>query len=190
MRKMILVRRFGLFCAGTLATIGCSSSNSQASIPEALTLIAIEPSDFVAAGACSTRLQSYVATLFDDTGPSGILDSGVSAGPFLIASSPAKACDQATVFANVVAGHAYAVELQGYSQPASDLKPAYISDITAGAGSSAMLLTADSSYAAPLWTAACSGWTDNAGNRQPGYCFQNMTVTLRDCTKLGVIPTQ
>jgi hypothetical protein len=158
--------------------LGCSSSNSQALVLESQTLVAVEPADFVDDGTCGKQLKTYVATLFDDTGPTGLSDAGVSSGRFLVASSPPKPCSEATVFSRVIAGHAYSVELQGYQQPASDLSPAY-------SGSSAMLLNTDSSYVAPFWTATCHGWTDNDGMVQPGYSYGNATVTLHECTKLG-----
>ncbi len=182
MCKVKLVRWFGRLCICIPTTLGCSSSNSQATLPEAQTLVGIEATDFVAEGTCGTQLQSYVATLFDDTGPAGISDAGVSSGRFLVAISAARSCDQATVFSNVIASHAYDVELQGYKQRASDLYSAYIS---ANSGSSAMLLRSDSSYVAPQWTASCHGWTDDEGNAHPGYAYLNVTVTLRECTKFG-----
>ena len=165
--------------------LGCSSSNSQALVLEAQTLVAVEPADFVDDGTCGTQLKTYVATLFDDTGPIGVSDAGVSSERFMVASSPPKPCSEATVFSRVISGHAYSVELQGYQQPASDLTPAYVTDRINNSGSSAMLLNSDSSYVAPLWNATCHGWTDNDGVVQPGYCYQNVTVTLHECTKLG-----
>jgi hypothetical protein len=162
---------------------GCGTNYSASTTTESQTLIGIDPDDFVAAGACGDRLRSYVATLFDETGPAGLDDAGVSATSFLVASTPPKSCDESTVFSDVVATHAYRVDLQGYVQPAADLEPA-------DEGSSAMRLRSDQSYIAPEWTATCHGWRDNQGTQQPGYAYANVTMKLNDCSHLGSLATE
>lgn len=166
-----------------LLSPGCSSTNNNALPPEAQTLVGVDPDDFMAAGACGVTVMRYVATLRDVSGSDAAIDaqlraqlitSGISAVPFVVASSPPTPCDQAIVFGNVVAYHAYDAELDGYDR--SDIEPQY-------AGSSAMLAEGD--YVAPRWTASCHGWTDADGGVQPGYSYPNMTANLRDCTKLG-----
>ena len=161
-----------------LLPLGCSSSSSTSSTTESQTLIGIDPANFVAGNACGSQLMSYVATLYDDTGLTGLTDAGVSAVSFLVASTPPKSCSEATVFSNVVAAHAYRVDLQGYAQPATDLEPA-------ASGSNAMLLRSDSSYVSPTWTASCYGWKDNNGNERPGYAYTDVTVHLTVCSQLG-----
>ncbi len=105
-------------------------------------------------------------------------DAGVSKRSFRVASTPPKGCEESTVFSNVVAEHAYRVELEGYHQLAAELRPA--TD-----GSSAMLLQSDGSYVPPAWNAACHGWTDNQGNSQPGYSYGYVTMMLSVCSRLG-----
>jgi len=163
-----------------LLPLSCSSSSSSTSTTEAQTLIGIDPANFVAGDACGSQLMSYVATLYDDTGTTGLTDSGISAGSFLVASTPAKSCSEATVFSNVVAAHAYRVDLQGYALPATDLQPAT-------SGSNAMLLRDDLSYVTPTWTASCYGWLDNNGSAHPGYAYEYVTVHLTACSRLGTV---
>jgi hypothetical protein len=162
-----------------LLPLGCSSSSSDTTT-ESQTLIGIDPANFVASNACGNQLMSYVATLYDDTGAAGLSDSGVSAGSFLVASSPPKSCSEAMVFSNVVKEHAYRVDLQGYTQAAADLAPA-------ASGSNAMLLIGDSSYVTPTWTASCYGWRDNNGQERPGYAYEDITVHLTACSRLGTV---
>lgn len=126
-------------------------------------------------------MRSYAATLYDDTGAAGLQDAGVSATSFVVTSTPPKTCDETTVFSDVVAGHAYRVELQGYVQSAVELG-------RAAEGSSAMLLLSDGSYIAPAWTASCHGWMDSAGNRQPGYAYAYVTMMLSECSQLASQP--
>jgi hypothetical protein len=155
--------------------VGCSSANPNTVAPEAATLIGVDPSDFMAEGACGTQVQVYVATLRDLTGSDKIYDAGVSAAPFVVASSPPTPCDRSLVFGNyVVVSHAYEIDLAGYDR----------SDIVPDHGSSAMIL-ADGQYVAPRWTASCLGWTDSDGGAKPGISYANVTVTLSVCTQLG-----
>ncbi len=156
------------------ALSGCSSTNSNALPPEAMTLVGVDPADFMVAGSCGNSVQRYVATLHDVTGTDKIYDGGVSSAPFYVTSSSPTPCDESIVFGNVVAYHAYQATLDGYDR--SDIVPVY-------SGSSAML--AGSAYVAPRWTASCSGWTESDGGAQPGLSYPNMTVMLRRCTKLG-----
>jgi hypothetical protein len=162
---------------GALETLACSSSNGGASTPESQTLIQVAPEDFIVDGACGDELASYVATLFDVTGPAGLSDAGVSGQSFVVASTPPKGCDESTVFSNVVSGHAYMVELQGYTLLPDEIHPAE-------SGSPAML-SSDGSYLTPTWTASCYGWRDRNGNEQPGYAYAYVTMTLRTCSRLG-----
>ena len=166
-----------------LLSTGCSSTNNNALPPEAQTLVGVDPSDFMATGACGVTVMRYVATLRDVSGSDNainaqlraqLITSGISAVPFVVASSPPTPCDEAIVFGNVVSYHAYDAELDGYDR--SDIKPPYT-------GSSAML--AEGEYVAPRWTASCHGWTDGDGGVQPAYSSPYMTVYLRDCTRLG-----
>lgn len=161
-----------------LLPLGCSSSSTSDATTESQTLIGIDPADFVASNACGSQLMSYVATLYDDTGAAGLEDSGVSTSSFLVASTPPKSCSEATVFSNVIAAHAYRVDLQGYSLPATEL-------IGAASGSNAMLLQSDSSYVPPTWTASCYGWMDNNGQQRPGYAYEYVTAHLTVCSRLG-----
>jgi len=163
-----------------LLPLSCSSSSTTAATTESQTLIGIDPANFVASNACGSQLMSYVATLYDDTGLTGLTDAGVSAVSFLVTSTPPKSCSETTVFSDVVAAHAYRVELQGYTQPATDLEPA-------ASGSNAILLRSDSSYVTPIWTASCYGWRDNNGNERPGYAYAYVTVHLTVCSRLGSI---
>jgi hypothetical protein len=156
------------------ALSGCSSTNSNALSPEAMTLVGVDPADFMLAGSCGTSVQRYVATLRDVTGAEKISATGVSNAPFDVTSSPPTLCTESIVFGNVVAYHAYEAKLDGYDR--SDIAPVY-------SGSPAML--AGSDYVAPRWTASCSGWTDGDGGAQPGFSYPYMTVVLRNCTKLG-----
>ncbi len=169
--------RASLFGILFVLAVGCSSSNANTIAPEAQTLIRVDPADFMAAGSCGTSVQRYVATLLDVTGSKKIVQpqAGVSAAPFVVGSSPPTSCDASIVFGNVIIYHAYEVALDGYDR--SDI--AYQNP-----GSS--LMFAGSQYVAPRWTAACQGWTDADGGVQPGLAYPNMTVTLRDCTELGV----
>jgi len=163
-----------------LLPLSCSSNSTSATTTESQTLIGVDPANFVASNACGSQLMSYVATLYDDTGAGGVGDAGVSAGSFLVASTPPKSCSEATVFSDVVAAHAYRVDLQGYTQLAADLEPAT-------SGSNAMLLQDDSSYVKPTWTASCYGWMDNNGNKRPGYAYGYVTVHLTVCSRLGTV---
>jgi hypothetical protein len=166
-----------LVCMWVLWVVGCGSSNTTTLALEAQTLIGVDPKDFTEEGACGTTLKSYVGTLFDVTGSDGISDAGVSATPFLVGSSPPTPCDRAIVFNYAVAAHAYEVNLDGYDR--SDIKPAV-------PGSSAMVtVDANQTFVARRWTAVCHGWTDTNGNAAPGLSYSNITVTLRECTKLA-----
>jgi hypothetical protein len=179
--RLCLVSALG----GALLAIGCSSSNGSASTPESQTLIQIVPDDFVAKGTCGNPLMSYVATLFDFTGPAGLSDAGVSAQSFVVATSPPKGCTESTVFSSVAAGHAYMVELHGYKQSRDEYHSA---DSGSFSGSSAMLLNSDDSYLAPAWNANCYGWRDRNGVLQPGYAYAYATMTLSTCSLLGSEP--
>lgn len=159
-----------------LFIVGCSSSNSNTVAPEAETLIGVNPSDFMADDACGTKVQVYVGTLRDMTGFDKISDAGVSAAPFVVASSPPTACNRSIVFSNVVVSHAYDIDLNGYDR--ADIAP--IPD----AAESVMF--AGAQYVAPRWTATCYGWSDSGGVYQPGIAYANVTVTLSVCTKLGL----
>lgn len=169
--------RYCQTCLLLLLTLGCSSTNSNALPPEALTLVGVDPADFMAKGACGVSVLRYVASLRDVTGSDKINTVGVSAAPFVVASSPPTPCDQAIVFNNIVAYHAYEAELDGYDR--SDIAPQVD-------GSPAMQV--EGTYVAPRWTAICHGWTDGDGGARPGYAYPNITVDLRDCTKLGPLP--
>lgn len=170
--------RHCLVCTWVLLVAGCGSSNATTLALEAQTLIGVDPKDFTEDGACGTTLQCYVGTLLDVTGSEGISDAGVSATVFLVGSSPPTPCDKAIVFNNAVAGHAYEVTLDGYDRSDIDIEPAY-------QGSSAMRTFVTKTFVAPRWTAACHGWTDTNGNAAPGLSYSNITVTLRECTKLA-----
>jgi len=173
---MPLCRRC-LVCTWVLVVVGCGSSNTTTLALEAQTLIGVDPKYFTEDNTCGTTLKSYVGTLFDVTGSEGISDAGVSATPFLVGSSPPTPCDRAIVFNYAVAAHAYKVTLDGYDR--SDITPT-------DPGSSAMVTSdANRNFVAPRWTAACHGWTDANGNAQPGLSYSNITVTLRECTKLA-----
>ncbi len=160
-----------------LLLLGCSSTNTNATTPEAQTLIGVDPKDFMTPGTCGTKIQLYVGTLTDVTGPAGIViagTEGVARTRFVVGSSPPTPCTDSIVFGNVVAYHAYEVTLDGYDQTGIEpLAP----------GSSAMAL--DGSYIAPQATAQCAGWTDTDGGAQPGMSYPYATVMLRNCTKLG-----
>ncbi len=167
--------RISLFAIPLVLTLGCSSSNSDTTEPEAQTLIGVNPADFMAAGSCGTTVQRYVATLRDVTGSDKISETDTSAAPFVVGSSPPTPCKTPTVFSNVIEYHAYDVDLDGYDR--SDIGPG---------NSGPAVMFAGSQYVAPRWTAVCHGWTDADGGIQPGLAYPNMTVTLRDCTELGV----
>ena len=159
-----------------LLTLGCSSNNSNTVAPQAQTLIGVNPSDFMAKGACGTQVLLYVATLRDMTGFDKINDSGVSAAPFVVGSSLPTPCDSSLVFSDVMVSHAYEVDLDGYDNPdAGPLAPGTSSAMVAGG-----------QYIPPRWKASCNGWTDADGGVWPGLAYANTTVILRDCTKLGL----
>lgn len=175
--KMVMLRQRlnGPWVA--LLLLGCSSNNSSTSTPEAQTLIGIEPQDFVAAGACGSKLELYVGTLWDVTGPERVLaagSEGVAWSRFAVASSPPTACTDSIVFANVIPYHAYEVEIEGYDR--ADIEPL-------AAGTSAMSIGGE--YVAPTYSALCRGWTAVDGGSEPGMSYPYITVVLRNCSKLG-----
>ncbi len=169
-------RCHSLFATSIVLVLGCSSNNSNTLAPEAQTLIGVEPEDFVVAGSCGTAVQRYVATLRDVTGSDKISQLSTSSAPFVVGSSPPTPCDKSTVFGNVVVSHAYEVAIDGYDR----------SDIAPLPNSAPSVMYAAAQYVAPRWTAVCHGWTDGDGGVRPGLAYPNMTVTLRDCTELGL----
>jgi hypothetical protein len=172
----MLSQKFTFPCLALLL-LGCTSTTASTTTPEAQTLIGVDPKDFMADDACGTRIERYVGTLADVTGPSGLVASGsegVANAAFIVGSSPPTDCAESVVFAEVVAYHAYEVNLDGYDR--ADIEPA-------AAGSSAML--ASGTYVAPRFSAVCRGWTNTDGGSEPGVASPNATIFLGNCTKLG-----
>jgi len=162
------------YLAPILGLLGCSSTNSSTATLESQTLVAVDPKDFMADGVCGRTVQRYVATLIDESGPSAVGATEVSQSPFLVGSSKPMPCNESIAFGKVVAYHAYEAKLDGYDR--TDIEPA-------APGSSAMIL--GEQLAPPRWTATCHGWTDADGGAEPGISYPNITVNLRNCTKLG-----
>jgi len=162
------------FLGAVLLLLGCSETSSTASTPEAVTLVGLDPQDFIAKGACGTQVQRYVATLTDVTGADGIRTDGVSLSPFVVGSSKPMPCTDSITFAKVVDYHAYKANIDGYNR--KDIEPA-------ADGSPAML--AEGQYVQPQWSAICSGWTASDGGTEPGIAYPNITINLSTCTKLG-----
>ena len=166
---------FGMCLA--LLSFGCSSTNTSSTTPEAQTLIGVDPKDFMGTGVCGTKIQRYVATLTDVTGPDGSIASGtegIAWRPFLVGSSPPTPCTAELAFGRAVAYHAYEATLDGYDR--ADIEPL---------ASESSAMGVEGVYIPPLYTATCHGWTDSDGGVEPGTSYPNVTVMLRNCTKLG-----
>jgi hypothetical protein len=118
----------------------------------------IEPSYFLGDVPCTSvtgALQSYVATLLDVTDGSTM--------PFALPSSPPVSCAATITFRQVIAGHAYRLEVDGYDVPASSLVPLG----GTASGSRTMLLESapDAGAVTPPWSTYCDNLTARADER-------------------------
>lgn len=109
------------------ATAGCSTDLSSSttsgttsittSSSNALVFLKVVPGAFLGTVPCSNAegaLRSYVVTLVDVTTPHQ---------PFTFASSLPTPCSQEVRFDDVIAGHAYAAEIDGYALDADEICP-------------------------------------------------------------------
>lgn len=144
------------------------------------TLVAVTPDDFLGEVACGSEagaMQRYVATLVDVT------DDGTGVVDEFARSSGAVPCDQTVAFGNVVPGHRYVADVQGYDR--SDIHPlgtpaGYDSPFGNGVP---VMVDAEGSLVEPRWTTSC-GRGGGSGASGPVVSARYFTVHVQGCAPL------
>ncbi|MDC3958733.1 hypothetical protein KEG38_33065 [Polyangium jinanense] len=136
------------------------------------TSIVVDPSLFlgdVPCSAASGAMQSYVATVLDVT--------DVSA-PFPLPSSPPITCTASVIFRQILVGHAYRVQIDGYDVPAAELTP--IGGSSSGSRSMVRRAAPAAGTVAPVWSTFCEDLTAQ----------KNVRSTPKTCEELAPLSTE
>ncbi|HVK67282.1 MAG TPA: hypothetical protein VM694_22510 [Polyangium sp.] len=111
------------------------------------TSILVEPSLFlgdVPCSAASGAMQSYVATVLDVTD---------AAAPFPLPSSPPVTCTASVIFRQILVGHVYRIQIDGYDVPAAELVP--VGGTSSGSRSMVRRAAPAAGTVTPLWSTYC-----------------------------------
>ncbi len=144
--------------------LGCSSSTTDTTTITRPQLVAVSPDDFlnVMRVADASRVQSYVATLFDVT-PGA---NGISPNPgFQLASSPATSPLLPVTFSFVITSHFYLAEVDAYTQALqadpADSNTRYIVPSSAGGR---LQFDNKGARVTPGWVFTCGGYPTSPGD--------------------------
>lgn len=161
-----------------LGVSGCNEETDTTTDTETSSLLSIyvQPSLFIGDVPCSSApgaMRSYVATLVDRTNPEV---------PFTLPSSLPTPCSMGVRFNDVVAGHRYTAEIDGYEAFADEICPEGCflpngtKDYKVLRSGSRHMAHADGSAAEPRWLATCGSVDGDSGSGGSGGDDQPYTI--------------
>ncbi|HMA97777.1 MAG TPA: hypothetical protein VKP30_34060 [Polyangiaceae bacterium] len=159
-----LLHLLSLCSFGGLA-LACAGTDSSSNAVDALTLMAVDPTDFQAACGSPAGSGSYVAELIDVTQRTDvdINQESRKIPSFPAQSSPATACDRSVAFGRVVVNREYVARVSTYADTDGD--PSTV-DVCTREGTSVAVTRENgectSHLAQPVSRLSCYGW------RKPG----------------------
>ncbi|TKC99111.1 hypothetical protein [Polyangium fumosum] len=136
------------------------------------TSLLVEPSLFLGDVPCSAAtgaMQSYVATVLDVTDASA---------PFPLPSSPPVTCTASVIFRQILVGHVYRLQIDGYDVPAAELTP--VGGTSSGSRSMVRRAAPAAGTVAPLWSTYCKDITAQ----------ENVRSTPETCEELAPLSTK
>ena len=156
-----------------LASLACDETSDSDLDLDATTTqptsILVDPSYFLGDVPCTAAagaMQSYVATVLDVTDGSA---------PFPLPSSPPLTCGASVIFRQILVGHVYRVQIDGYDVSAETLTP--VGGTSSGSRSMVRRDAPNAGTVAPRWSTFCDDLTAQENVRSTPKCEELTPLT-------------
>ncbi len=152
-----------------LGAAACAEETGASDEFVVVTSITVDPALFLGSVPCSSdagAMRSYVATISDFT------EEGRH---FTLPSSPPVSCAERVSFRNVVPGHVYVAEIDGYTDLPNELEP--IGGPSSGSRALRRVSGGPAEQVAPRWEGGCRGNPTTGG----AVAATRVNVTIGEC---------